>query len=204
MRMILSSLLLAVVTVAAADADPQPVPHKDPRIRYAGPSIDSNTVAIIRYDLRDIDKAKDRWAMEYNKTPRDPVSWAEISPFLQGGSTNPPVSGRYELNPVGKDPEFSLSLKELEAFFREEKKRRQQPDNPPEHEEKSLSSLKHALEKQQAVVVNSQGHLESLQGEGASQIKLERAARNLAVDEELLQALTDRLVLERRKAIERR
>lgn len=118
---------------ATVFAESKETPRERSVRRYSGPAIDSNVVAMIQFDLRDIDNAKDGWAIENNKTPKDPISWADIAPFLQGGSTNPPMAGRYEINPVTKDPEYRISLSELRKYIWEKQKQAEVPNKPPAH-----------------------------------------------------------------------
>jgi len=68
-------------------------------------------------NLRQIDAAKEQWALENHKKPGDPVVDEEVDAYLRG-SARPvcPASGVYTYNPVGVKPtcsrgaEFSHTL----------------------------------------------------------------------------------------------
>lgn len=57
-------------------------------------------------NLRQIDGAKDRFAIESKKARGDPVYWDDIYPyFIKPGDIECPAGGTYQVNPVGIDPE---------------------------------------------------------------------------------------------------
>lgn len=64
-------------------------------------------------NLRQIDAAKNEWALENNKTNGTPVTVAEIKPFikLDAGGNLPkcPAGGTYTIGPVGTVPTCSVS-----------------------------------------------------------------------------------------------
>jgi hypothetical protein len=59
-------------------------------------------------NLRQIDGAKQQWALEYRKTTNDTPSWDEIRPYLGRGmdGTLPkcPHGGRYIMGKIGQNP----------------------------------------------------------------------------------------------------
>ena len=125
------AVAVTLAVCATVSAGPKETTRERVVRKYSGPAIDSNIVAMIRFDLRCIDTAKNIWALNNNKSAKDPITWADIAPFLQDGGTNPPV-GRYELNPLMKDPEFRISLSELQKYIREKQKQAQLPNKPAE------------------------------------------------------------------------
>ncbi len=118
---------------ATGFAGPKETPRERAVRRYSGPAVASNVVAMLQFDLRNIDTAKNQWAIENNKTPKDPITWADIAPFLQGASTNPPMAGHYELNPVTVDPEYTISLSELQTYIWEKQAEAKMPNKPRAH-----------------------------------------------------------------------
>ena len=63
-------------------------------------------------NLRQIDGAKQQWALEYSKTTNDVPSWAEVQPYLgrgtQGEIPKCPAGGTYILGRVGEFPRCSI------------------------------------------------------------------------------------------------
>lgn len=60
-------------------------------------------------NLRQIDAAKNEWALEKNKTASDTPTWDDLKPYLSG--TVPltcPAGGSYTLNAVGQPPTCSI------------------------------------------------------------------------------------------------
>lgn len=59
-------------------------------------------------NLRQIDGAKDQWAIENNKVDTDAVTDADISPYIKGGIPSCPASGTYAVTTVAADPTCSI------------------------------------------------------------------------------------------------
>jgi hypothetical protein len=61
-------------------------------------------------NLRQIDGAKQQWALEHNKTPDAVPTPQEIVPYLGGQQLMPqcPAGGRYSLNAVSNAPTCSI------------------------------------------------------------------------------------------------
>jgi hypothetical protein len=63
-------------------------------------------------NLRQIDGAKNEWALENNKTNGTPVTEADIKPYLKldasGNFPRCPAGGTYTIGPVGEPPTCSL------------------------------------------------------------------------------------------------
>jgi hypothetical protein len=63
-------------------------------------------------NLRIIDNAKARWALESHKTHSDVPKWADIKPYLEPGFTNTPLrclsGGIYTLGAVSNLPTCSI------------------------------------------------------------------------------------------------
>lgn len=55
-------------------------------------------------NLRQIDGAKDRYAVEANKKTGDPVNQPDIIPYFVKKWQDCPAGGSYTINPVGTDP----------------------------------------------------------------------------------------------------
>ncbi len=55
-------------------------------------------------NLRQIDGAKDRFAIENGKVDGDPVDKADIEPYFLKKWEPCPAGGLYEMNPVGLEP----------------------------------------------------------------------------------------------------
>ena len=70
-------------------------------------------------NLRQIDAAKNEWALENNKTNGTPVTEADIKPYLKlgaGGSfPKCPAGGTYTIGPVGSVPTCSVPGHKLPA-----------------------------------------------------------------------------------------
>jgi prepilin-type N-terminal cleavage/methylation domain-containing protein len=60
-------------------------------------------------NLRQIDGAKDQWAIENNKATGDSVTSGDIDPYLKRGfaGIKEPLAGSYDIKNVGTDPECS-------------------------------------------------------------------------------------------------
>jgi hypothetical protein len=61
-------------------------------------------------NLRQIDGAKQQWALEKRKTPETTPTWEEIAPYLGTGGTLPvcPAQGTYALHSVAERPACSV------------------------------------------------------------------------------------------------
>jgi len=59
-------------------------------------------------NLRQIDGAKDQWAIEHNKTTGASVNKTDITPYLKKWPTCP-ASGTYTIGGVGTDPTCDVS-----------------------------------------------------------------------------------------------
>lgn len=58
-------------------------------------------------NLRQIDGAKERWAMELGRVAGDPVASADLTPaYIKSFPNNTPVTGVYVPNVVGSEPTF--------------------------------------------------------------------------------------------------
>jgi hypothetical protein len=62
-------------------------------------------------NLRQIDGAKNQWALEHHKTSQDTPTWDDIRPYLHWPSNGIPTCpdrGVYTLGAVGESPRCSL------------------------------------------------------------------------------------------------
>ena len=63
-------------------------------------------------NLRMIDGAKEQWALEHHKATNDPVSWADVQPYMGRGPEGEipicPEGGIYVLNRIGVTPRCSI------------------------------------------------------------------------------------------------
>jgi type II secretory pathway pseudopilin PulG len=59
-------------------------------------------------NLRQIDGAKEQWALENKKAEGDAVVDADINLYIKGGAPACPSSGAYTYNAVGTDPICSV------------------------------------------------------------------------------------------------
>ncbi len=59
-------------------------------------------------NLKQIDGAKDRYALENKKVAGDPVLMTDIIPYFMKKITTCPGGGSYEINPVAFDPTCSI------------------------------------------------------------------------------------------------
>jgi hypothetical protein len=66
-------------------------------------------------NLRQIQAAKQSWALQQKKSGGDPVTMTDISGFLQPRPFICPKSGVYQVNPVGEDPTCSIPGHKLNA-----------------------------------------------------------------------------------------
>lgn len=64
-------------------------------------------------DLRQIDGAKQQWALDNKKEPRDVPTSADLAPYLKGGMPNCPAGGVYTINSVGTLPTCSIPTHKL-------------------------------------------------------------------------------------------
>ncbi len=59
-------------------------------------------------NLRQIDGAKDQWAIENNKVDSDAVASTDVTPYIKGGWPQCPAAGTYTLTTVITDPTCSV------------------------------------------------------------------------------------------------
>jgi prepilin-type N-terminal cleavage/methylation domain-containing protein len=59
--------------------------------------------------LRQIDGAKDQWAIEHGKKTNDPVNEIEVNSYIKHGGPVCPLKGAYTYGVVGTNPTCSLS-----------------------------------------------------------------------------------------------
>lgn len=55
-------------------------------------------------NLRQIEKAKEQWALANNKNIGEPVEEAEVNKLIKGGAPKCPAGGTYTYRPVGTHP----------------------------------------------------------------------------------------------------
>lgn len=105
-----------------------------------------NSVALLRFgrgrgthsihacvnNLRQIDGAKEQWALENKKQSGDQVSMEEIVPYIKGGAPQCSAGGTYIVGAVGVAPTCSLGppdhTLQAGAYFREMEKRARTKD----------------------------------------------------------------------------
>ena len=68
-------------------------------------------------NMRQIDSAKDQWAMENGAKTADLVVESAVDGFMRRGRPHCPAQGVYSYNPVGQPPSCSLSNLELMHVF---------------------------------------------------------------------------------------
>jgi len=59
-------------------------------------------------NLRQIDAAKQHWALEYKKMPTDVPTESDLAPYLKNGMPKCPAGGEYTINPAGEPPTCSI------------------------------------------------------------------------------------------------
>jgi hypothetical protein len=71
-----------------------------------------------RNNLRQIDGAKQTWALEHKKEQTDTPTPEEVSPYIRNGfgSLHCPAGGTYSLNPVEESPACSVPRHTLSEF----------------------------------------------------------------------------------------
>jgi hypothetical protein len=70
---------------------------------------DTSRLNVIRRNLREIDTAKEQWALERKQPEGTPVAGvADLSDYLRGGHVNEVVQETYEPNPIGTPPTATL------------------------------------------------------------------------------------------------
>lgn len=62
--------------------------------------------------LRQIDGAKDRWALEHDKSPGDVATWDDILPYFRPYC---PGGGKHTIGPMGTDPSCTI-VEHTEAY----------------------------------------------------------------------------------------
>src|SRR5262249_4209565 len=74
-------------------------------------------------NLRNVEGAKQQWAMEHNASSNAVVTWENIHPYIGRGPSSPlpkcPSGGSYTIGTVSEAP--SCSMKEHTAAFQESK-----------------------------------------------------------------------------------
>lgn len=72
-------------------------------------SRDSSRLNIIYHNLRQIDSAKELWAIELKKGPGAPINdLSELSAYIRRGRINDVIRESYLPNPLGTPPEAAL------------------------------------------------------------------------------------------------
>jgi prepilin-type N-terminal cleavage/methylation domain-containing protein len=70
---------------------------------------DTSRLNVIRRNLREIDAAKEQWAMEKRQPEGAPVAAvSDLSEYLRGGTVREVVKETYTPNPVGTPPTATL------------------------------------------------------------------------------------------------
>jgi len=70
---------------------------------------DTSRLNVIRRNLRDIDSAKEQWALEKKQPEGAPVAdVADLSEYLRAGAVHEVVQESYAPNPVGTPPTATL------------------------------------------------------------------------------------------------
>lgn len=59
-------------------------------------------------NLKQIDAAKEQWAMDNNKSNGDPVAWADLTPAYLKSQPSCPSGGTYTIGNVGVNPTCSI------------------------------------------------------------------------------------------------
>ena len=78
------------------------------RTRLATPVADPKRDACINI-LRQLDGAKQQWALEMNKTAQSVPTWQDIGPYLNNAIPKCPAGGTYTLNAVEHVPTCSVA-----------------------------------------------------------------------------------------------
>lgn len=73
---------------------------KMPSCVKSGPSLKSSCIN----NLRQIDGAKEQWALENHKKLKDIVTTNDIAPYIKGGMPKCPQGGIYIIGRVGTTP----------------------------------------------------------------------------------------------------
>jgi len=60
-------------------------------------------------NLREIDGAKEQWALENKKSNGDPIVKDEVDRYIKGGPPNCPAGGKYTYGNVGTDPTCTVA-----------------------------------------------------------------------------------------------
>jgi len=55
-------------------------------------------------NLRQIDGAKEQWALETKKSQNDSINQTEVDAYIKGGTPSCPAGGSYTYNAVGANP----------------------------------------------------------------------------------------------------
>jgi prepilin-type N-terminal cleavage/methylation domain-containing protein len=86
-------IVVAIIAILAVMAFP-----------YYSHARDQTQTKACMNNLRQIDGAKDRYAIENGKATGDPVLQADVEPYFLKKWEKCPAGGAYEMNPVGEDP----------------------------------------------------------------------------------------------------
>ena len=58
--------------------------------------------------MRQIESAKDQWAIEQKKTTGDTVADTDVAPYIKGGYPTCPASGSYTIGTIGTNVSCSV------------------------------------------------------------------------------------------------
>ena len=95
--------------------------------------IKNSTLYRVIDDLRVVDSAKQMWAHHNRQDAGAEPTDEELGALIKDGYPRPPIGGRYVSNPIDREPEFSISLTELQAYHKSEWFRiHQRPNQPSE------------------------------------------------------------------------
>jgi hypothetical protein len=66
-------------------------------------------------NLRQVDAAKQQWALENKKKTEDVPTAQDLNPYIKGGfaSLHCPLDGSYTIGPVGQNPTCSIPKHKL-------------------------------------------------------------------------------------------
>jgi hypothetical protein len=76
------------------------LPDQNAHCVKSGPSLKSSCIN----HLRQIDGAKEQWALENHKKPKDIVTTNDIAAYIKGGMPKCPQGGIYIIGRVGTTP----------------------------------------------------------------------------------------------------
>jgi len=93
-------IVIAIIGMLAAIAIPNYVRARE---------VSERTACI--NNLRQIDGAKQEWALENQKSDTDTPTEADLKPYLRDGMPSCPGGGKYTINALNADPTCSLAAK---------------------------------------------------------------------------------------------